>query len=157
MKKAQTAMEYLTTYGWMLLILVVVLAALAVLGILTPSRPTMCSFPATFLCKATKLTSDGNLTLDLSQITGHDITVLGVNCTKDPGDNPTMTAVNVYIRNNDHDLIANGANIRCLDSSGNIASGRTGGYYTGKVVFYYIENDTYMSHLIIGDVTLIYE
>lgn len=104
-----------------------------------------------------KLTTNGNLTLDLYQNTGHDINVVGVNCTKNPSDNPSVMAVNIFIRNSDHDLIANGTNIQCLDNYNNSATGRTGGYYTGKILVYYIENDTGTVHLVVGDINLIYE
>jgi hypothetical protein len=157
MVKAQAAMEYITTYGWMLLILVVVLAALAFLGILSPPRPIVCNFQGNFVCKAWKLTADANLTLDLYQNTGHDITVSGINCTRNPSDNPTLTTVNVFIRNNDHELVANGTNIRCLDVYGKNATGRVGSYYTGKILVYYTEKDSGMPHLVTGDITVNYE
>jgi hypothetical protein len=157
MIKAQAAMEFVTTYGWMLIILVVVLAALAYLGIIIPQRPVLCNFPGTFVCKAWKITTDGNLTLDLYQNTGHDINVLGLNCTKNPVDNPTLIVVNVLINNSDHNQVANGTGIQCLDDLGKVATGRTGGYYTGKVQVYYIENDTLTAHLVIGDITSIYD
>lgn len=157
MVKAQSAMEFVTTYGWMLLILIIVLAALASMGILTPPQPVMCDFPSNFVCRGMKLTTDSNLTLDLYQNTGHDINIVGLNCTKNPGSNPSLTAVNVRINNSDHATVANGMNIKCLDVYGNNAIGRIGGYYAGKIVVYYIENDTGTSHLTTGDINLKYE
>ncbi len=41
--KAQTAMEYLMTYGWAILIVIVVIAALYALGVFTPSGGVGCS------------------------------------------------------------------------------------------------------------------
>jgi hypothetical protein len=157
MARAQAAMEFVMTYGWMLLILVVVLAALAMLGLLTSAKPSGCSLPATFACRALKLTNDSNLTLDLTQNTGHDVTVTGVNCTQNPGNSPSLVVINVPIRNADHDLIANGINVQCLNALGANATGRVGGHYSGKIVFYYIENDTATPHLISGDINLNYE
>ncbi|NYZ76265.1 hypothetical protein H0N98_03375 [Candidatus Micrarchaeota archaeon] len=157
MARAQAAMEFVMTYGWMLLILVVVFAVLMTMGLLNPPKPVMCGLPATFTCKSMKLTTDSNLTLDLYQNTGHDITVAGVNCTKNPGSNPTLTGINVRINNSDHGLIANGIGIQCLDAAGNNATGRTGGHYTGKIIFYYIEDDTGMPHLVSGDINMNYE
>ncbi len=157
MARAQAAMEFIMTYGWMLVILVVVLAALGYLGIFTIQRPIGCSFPGNFVCKAVKLTADGNLTMDLSQDTGHDINILGLNCTKNPGTNPSLTTINAFIRNSDHNITANGTNIKCLDTSGKSATGRIGGTYTGQILVYYIENDTGMTHLVTGDITATYE
>ncbi|NYZ78647.1 hypothetical protein H0N99_00705 [Candidatus Micrarchaeota archaeon] len=157
MIKAQSAMEFITTYGWMALILIIVLAALAYLGMFSQPKPVMCNFPGNFICRSMKLTTTGNLTLDLYQDTGHDITVSGVNCTKNFGTNPSLTAVNVFIKNSDHDLIANGTNVPCFDATENIAIGAVNGHYSGKILIYYTENDTGMSHLVAGDITMTYE
>lgn len=150
-------MEFVTTYGWMLLILVIVLAVLAYLGFFSNPQPPMCDFSASFVCKAWKITADSNLTLDLYQNTGHDVMVVGLNCTKNPGSNPSFAAVNVYIKNGDHAQVATGQGIQCLNVNGNNATGRLGGYYTGKVALYYVENDTGTSHVVMGDITAKYE
>ena len=50
-KKAQAAMEFLTTYGWAILILIIVIVALANLGVFRgPSTPNTCSVRAPFAC-----------------------------------------------------------------------------------------------------------
>ena len=50
-KKAQAAMEFLTTYGWAILILIIVIVALANLGIFrSPQTPNSCSVSAPFAC-----------------------------------------------------------------------------------------------------------
>lgn len=158
MRKAQAALEFLTTYGWMLLILIAVLVVLSFLGYFNPPRPIACTFPANFVCRDWKLTTEGNFTLDLYQNTGHYITILGMNCTRnlDPN-NPQFAPVNTYLINNDHAIVANGTNIQCLDYNDAVVSGNVGGYYTGKIALYYVENDTRMQHVIIGDVTARYE
>ena len=43
MKKGQTAMEYLMTYGWAILIVIVVIAALYSMGVFTVSPGVACS------------------------------------------------------------------------------------------------------------------
>ena len=50
--KAQSALEFLTTYGWAFLILLVMIAALAYFGILNPSKvlPNACTFGSEFTC-----------------------------------------------------------------------------------------------------------
>lgn len=150
-------MEFMSTYAWMALILIIVLAALAYLGMFNEPKPTMCSFPGNFVCRAVKLTTDGNLTLDLYQNTGHDITVLGVNCTQNSNGGAFLAAANIPINDSDHNLIANGMNVQCLDPYGVVATGSINMHYTGKVLVYYIENDTGVSHLISGDLTVTYE
>ncbi|HLC46713.1 MAG TPA: hypothetical protein VJI75_03140 [Candidatus Nanoarchaeia archaeon] len=52
-KRAQAAMEFLLTYGWAILIVLVVIAALAYFGVLSPSKflPEKCTFQPGILCK----------------------------------------------------------------------------------------------------------
>ena len=47
-KKAQAAMEFLMTYGWAILVVLVVIGALAYFGVLSPKKllPDKCLFPA---------------------------------------------------------------------------------------------------------------
>lgn len=158
MKLGQTAFEFVTTYGWMLLILIIVLGILLYMGVLTPPAPPSCIFPANFVCRGWKLTTDGNLTLDLYQNTGHPIVVRGVNCTKASVEtSPTLSSVYVFIKNNDHELVANGTNIQCLDEVGDAAVGSIGSTYKGKLLIYYVENDTGVPHLVVGSITARYE
>ncbi len=59
--KGQTAMEYLMTYGWAIVVIVIVIAALAM--IFTQSRTfEFCSFDPinTFTCEGTPLLRQGN-------------------------------------------------------------------------------------------------
>ena len=51
-KKSQAALEFLTTYGWAFLIILVMISALAYFGILRPSRmlPERCTFSSEFEC-----------------------------------------------------------------------------------------------------------
>ena len=70
-KKAQAAMEFLTTYGWAILILIIVIVALANLGIFrSPSTPNTCSVSAPFACSDVKVNSSGyaNITLQANNI-----------------------------------------------------------------------------------------
>jgi len=48
--RGQAAMEYLMTYGWAILIIVIVLGALLYLGVFTPPTPDVCQFAPGFLC-----------------------------------------------------------------------------------------------------------
>jgi len=51
-KKAQAAMEFLMTYGWAILVVLVAIGALAYFGVLNPQRflPDSCQGPAGFDC-----------------------------------------------------------------------------------------------------------
>ncbi|MFH0818177.1 MAG: hypothetical protein V1909_06125, partial [Candidatus Micrarchaeota archaeon] len=49
-KRGQAAMEYLMTYGWAILVIVIVLAALLYLGIFNVKPPEVCTMPAGMTC-----------------------------------------------------------------------------------------------------------
>ncbi len=61
-KKAQAAMEFLMTYGWAILIVLIALAALFFLGVFNPRTTNTCLVSAPFTCTDVKLTGT---TLDL--------------------------------------------------------------------------------------------
>jgi hypothetical protein len=52
-KKAQGALEFLMTYGWAFLVILIMIGALAYFGVLNPSRflPDRCDFGTQLLCK----------------------------------------------------------------------------------------------------------
>ena len=49
-KKAQSAMEYLMTYGWAILVVLIALGALFYLGVFSPKTPNICTIGAPFTC-----------------------------------------------------------------------------------------------------------
>lgn len=59
-KRAQAALEYLTTYGWALMILIVVLGALTYFGVINPQMllPEKCDFEAGIHCQDFELDED---------------------------------------------------------------------------------------------------
>ncbi len=50
--KAQAALEFLTTYGWAFLVILIMIGTLAYFGVLSPSKvlPNRCTFGAEFQC-----------------------------------------------------------------------------------------------------------
>src|SRR5271169_2972658 len=73
--KAQSAMEYLMTYGWAILIIAVVLAALFSLNVFNAGAQlgTSCIGQPGYSCSSPSLTSYGLLTFTLGQGTGSTI------------------------------------------------------------------------------------
>ena len=53
LKRAQAALEFLTTYGWAFLVILIMIGTLAYFGILSPSKvlPNRCTFGAEFQCE----------------------------------------------------------------------------------------------------------
>ena len=62
-KKSQAAIEFLATYGWAFLIILIVIGALSYFGILSPSKllPDRCNFGAEFGCVDYGIGSNGIL------------------------------------------------------------------------------------------------
>jgi hypothetical protein len=171
MKKGQTAMEYLMTYGWAILIIMVVLAVLFYLGVLNPPVPAQCSFPAGISCVSYRLSATGgNLTLFIGQGTGHIINVTGVSCSDNMTSGYIPKSINytlggwVAMTSGSRALVANpGSNIHveCMHASGGsdvgITNATVGSNYIGKVYLNYTEMDTGVTHTITGQFTAKYE
>ena len=58
-KKAQSAMEYLMTYGWAILIILIAVGALFYLGVFSPSTPSTCTATAPITCVDLKAIDKG--------------------------------------------------------------------------------------------------
>ena len=74
-RKAQSAMEYLMTYGWAILIIAVVLGALFSLGVFSGNSllGNACIAQSGFLCQnPIYLHSNGNIAVQLGQNTGQN-------------------------------------------------------------------------------------
>jgi len=112
-KKAQAAMEFIMTYGWAILVVLVAIAALAYFGVLSPAKflPERCQLPAGLFCKSFRVTTTGAQFI-IQNTLGKDITVKTINITGESG------CVNSSINTN----ITNGAeatlNVGCTLTSG---------------------------------------
>jgi uncharacterized protein (UPF0333 family) len=89
-KKGQAAMEFLMTYGWALLVVLIAIAALAFFGLLNPSRflPEKCEIAPGLTCvgftaEAESL-SEGNISIILNNgigVTMRNVTINATACT----------------------------------------------------------------------------
>src|SRR4030042_2393855 len=84
MRKAQAALEFLTTYGWSFLVILVMIGALAYFGIRSPSRflPERCNVGPEFTCEEYRVTnSDGRVAIKFTNNIGETISsVLVTSC-----------------------------------------------------------------------------
>lgn len=73
--RGQAAMEYLMTYGWALLILLVVIGVLFSMGVFNPQNymSEECSFQPSLQCKGVSLTPNGVLTIYLVNGLGYGV------------------------------------------------------------------------------------
>lgn len=81
MPKLQSAMEYLTTYGWAILIIGLAIAVLFELISGATSNPTqVCSPPAGFSCPTFFMSQNGLLQFNLLQATQSPISITALGC-----------------------------------------------------------------------------
>jgi uncharacterized protein (UPF0333 family) len=76
-KKGQAAMEFLMTYGWAILVVLIAIGALAYFGVLNPGRflPASCTITPGISCEDFKADSTANtVTLVLRNGIGDDLT-----------------------------------------------------------------------------------
>ena len=82
-KKSQAALEFIMTYGWAILVVLVAIGALAYFGVLSPDRflPAKCTLQAGLACLDHKATAT-TLELVIQNSLGFDITVDNVKAGK---------------------------------------------------------------------------
>ncbi len=75
-RRGQTAMEYIVTYGWAFLVILVVMGAMSYFGFISPSRwvPEKCDFGTQLVCQDYQAKGD-NLNLYLANNYGKDIII----------------------------------------------------------------------------------
>ncbi len=80
--KGQSAMEYLMTYGWAILIVAVILAALYQLGFFSGTNfiTTSCIAESGFTCQKPVMNITGYVQINLGQISNGTMTISGVGC-----------------------------------------------------------------------------
>ncbi len=77
-KRGQAALEFLTTYGWAFMVILLMIGALAYFGVLNPDRflPQRCNVGPEFSCKEYKVEeASGELSMRFSNNVGQTITV----------------------------------------------------------------------------------
>lgn len=69
-KKAQGALEFLTTYGWAFLVILIMIGALGYFGILNPTRflPERCNINPEFSCEEFQLIKEGDTVLGFQAV-----------------------------------------------------------------------------------------
>ncbi|MCD4759655.1 hypothetical protein K8R33_02115 [archaeon] len=79
-KKGQAAMEFLMTYGWAILVVLIAIGALAYFGVLNPSKflPESCTIGPGIGCDDFKIVEDGTTTLLIRNGMGEGLTAVTV-------------------------------------------------------------------------------
>jgi hypothetical protein len=148
--KSQSAIQYLITYGWAILIVAIALAVFVALGVTKPGAfiGNSCIMQGDFTCGISSMATNGVITLSIVQDTSSSILILGAGCN---ATNPTtLTDTNLNL----HANIAGNATItiQCY-SGGSQFRGKIGSSYTGLLSIEYIDEDTSLPHYVSGKIT----
>lgn len=153
--KLQSAMEYLTTYGWAILIIGI---ALVVIFSLFPqtTQSQECILPAGFSCLNYFMAQNGMLQLNLLQATQYPIQITAVGCSNPetvsrmdyPANQPYFSApVNVPIGTNDT------LDIQCYTNT-TAYFGKINSVYSGYVTLNYTNAYTDFPNTVYGRVVV---
>ena len=154
MRKGQAALEFLTTYGWAFLVILVMIGALAYFGILKPSRllPDRCSIGPEFECIDYQISdSDDTIKMRLKSNIGKPIIIdsmsvsaesaAGLSCSGKP------TISDAWVGGSIKDLTFSGCNIGTV---GLVAGEK------GKILFnikyYAIRSGSSYAHNVNGEI-----
>ncbi len=79
-RKGQAAMEFLMTYGWAILVVLIAIGALAYFGVLNPAQflPESCTLGPGLSCDDFKIIEDGTTTLIIRNGMGEDLSAVTV-------------------------------------------------------------------------------
>jgi hypothetical protein len=133
--KGQTAVEYLMTYGWAILIILIVAGVLAYYGIFAPSGflgPTARGFGQVQVLSPWSLATTGTLTLNVENRVGETINVTQVNSTFTNGGTGSYKATlspQVQILSGEKKIVT--------APFGGIGNPTTGSSYTITLTIYY--------------------
>jgi hypothetical protein len=151
--RGQSAMEFLMTYGWAVMVMLVVIAVLFTLGVFNPQNaaPNSCVLPSGLSCFGYAISDGGVLWLDIGQATGDDIVINEIGCSaKDT--NPNIVPIaDGYIARGRH-LNLTGLP-RCENAEGAAYPYPAAGqYYRGNLIIVYTEQKTGIAHRVTGDI-----
>jgi len=152
-KKSQAAMEFLMTYGWAILVVLVAIGALAYFGVLSPDKflPAKCQLPSGIACTdfkvaagATPTTGTVDIVLrnglgfDMGSDLNDDFRVAVSGCTGD------------YIVSTDTVELSNGKQKTFEITACSISAGTK---FSGELNVSYVNKDTGLSHKVQGTIT----
>ncbi len=149
--KLQSAMEYLMTYGWAILIISIALSALYMMGLFSPSSyvSSTCIFPADFSCLEDFMSTSGVLTINIAQSTEAPIDITGIGCNS----NVSLAHMTSYVGSSAIYVPIGGnysfGSVQCYSGSGPY-SGSVGSIFHGYVIMNYTDLQTGFPHTTVG-------
>ena len=155
--RLQSAIEYLVTYGWAIIIIGIVIAALFALHVFNPSVQTQCVLQAGFSCENLFLAQNGILIVNLLQTTSGPINITGIECNTNNSitntmlvkpNNPPSNQISIPTDDN-----YSFAGVQCYQN-GVAYSASSGSVYTGALILNYTEQYTGFQHTVYGKIVV---
>ena len=151
--KLQSALEYLITYGWAIIIISIV--AVAIFAVLSLSNPVeQCILPSGFFCPNVQMSQNGVLEFTLVQSTQYPVAITAVGCMT-----PTSLAFMSNIINPPSNYIfmpvgtSNTFYVQCYSNSAPY-SGPIKSVYSGSLIINYTNAYTHFPNTIYGTVSV---
>ena len=143
--KGQSALEYLMTYGWALVVIIIVIAALFAFGIFNPPTGGTCRGLDKLLYKDHTAASGGPVTISMQNGTGSTIDVIALTGIEYGGD---FTDVDPEV------ITVNGVTVNSVGSASTfVVTSPTGvapsssGNYSGTIQIAYTNTTTDINHI----------
>ena len=149
--RSQAALEFLTTYGWAFLVILVMIAALAYFGILNPSKllPDRCNFGTEIECMDYQITSGsgGSIDLRLKNNVGETITTTEIAASTDKTSSLcTASDVTNWQRGNVSNLQFTSCD---FDAEGMVAGDK--GKVNVEITYYAVKSGATYAHTVQGE------
>lgn len=153
-KKAQSAMEYLMTYGWAILIISLAIVIIFELINVNSLPVQQCVLPAGFSCLNYFLIQNGLLQINFVQTTQYPINITAIGCS-----NPSAVT-NMFVTNPSHQAVGNAipvssnysVSVQCY-SNGTKLTGQPGTIFSGWVAINYTQAYTNIPGTVFGKIT----
>ncbi|VVC72287.1 Uncharacterised protein [uncultured archaeon] len=168
--KAQNALEYLVSYSWMILAVLLIIAVVFYTGVLMTGQAVnrVCTLPSGFSCESYKLANGtGYLDVRIRQNTIHPINITAIKCTKEQSvPTANWSRVGVAMQVGEEKWVASAAGFDganktacCFQADGITCypDARRGQYFKGVLWIAYTELDTGVERSVTGDITVDYE
>ncbi len=152
-KKGQAAMEFLMTYGWAILVVLIAIGALAYFGVLNPGRflPSSCTITPGVSCEDFKVVdSTDTISLTLRNGMGDDLTDVVVNITQ-PDGGAYLCTLDCSDCSGSNDTMPDGELTTWSSTSCN-DTGTQGSKFKGDIMFTYTGTGG-LSHTKTGSIT----
>lgn len=151
-QRSQTALEYLVTYGWVVLIIAIALASFYALGVFNTKSYVndVCAIRVDITCQDTVLSTNGLLSLSITQDTSDPINITAIACdTNQSLVNAEHLAPPIYMPTGENATFT----VTCY-SNGSPYSASVGALYSGYLLVSYTDLATQFSYTASGSVAL---